>query len=209
MKPYKNKLHLLAILLLSQIGFAQSKTTFPTVGKLIPDFELTDLHFYPKKKVSNKDLKGKWYILDFWIMGCKPCIANFPKVDALVKQFKNRIEIIQVGIGGNELKQYYEAIRKKQGLNIPMAFDGVLSNKWQISAYPTIFIIDDKGVLRVITHELSSEKLNALFNRDKDNFAKSLYKEHYQNDIKKLYFVNNNGANDTTFLLRTFTQWYC
>ncbi|MNL01980.1 hypothetical protein D3C87_1224680 [compost metagenome] len=84
-----------------------------------------------------------------------------------------------------------------------MAFDGVLSNKWQISAYPTIFIIDDKGVLRVITHELSSEKLNALFNRDKDNFAKSLYKEHYQNDIKKLYFVNNNGANDTTFLFRS------
>lgn len=203
MKRYKNELLLLVLLLLGKIGFTQAKVEFPTIGKLMPDFELNDVDFYPQKTLTNKDFKNKWYILDFWTMGCVPCIESFPKVNAMVKEFRDKVEIIQVGVGDHQLKNYYEAFRLKQNLNIPMAFDLKHASNWQVRSYPLIFIVDDKGILRVVTNELNREKLTLLINGKNTFSQKKSYKEYLPSTASKLFFLNGNGGNDTSFLFRS------
>ena len=177
---------------------------FPEVGKPMPYFELNDVNYYNKKTVSIGDLNGKWYVLDFWLKGCKPCIESFPKIDQLVKNFKGQVEIFQIGIGKDELKSYYNYFREKENLDIPMAFDTKLASDWQINTYPTIFIVDNKGILRVVTHDISKENLKNLVFNDKNTFIQSKsYEEQYKNDITKPYFIDNNGANDSIFMFRS------
>jgi len=183
---------------------SKEKTQFPVIGEAMPEFTLNNIVDYSKASISSKNLKGKWYILDFWIMGCKPCIQSFPEVSAMAEKFKGKVDVFSIGIGGDELQKYYMPIRKKKGLKIPMAFDLLLASKWQVRSYPTIFIVDDKGILRVITYETNPEKLVTLMQSGQNQFAKNEnYKQYLQNDVTSLYFVNGNGGNDSSFLFRS------
>ncbi len=42
------------------------------------------------------DFRGKLLILDFWYTGCPACIADFPKLEALQREFGDRIQILLV-----------------------------------------------------------------------------------------------------------------
>ncbi len=144
-----------------------SASEFPVIREPMPSFTLNKIIDYSTPTIDSKKSERKWYILDFWIMGCQPCIKSFPEVSAMVQQLKGKVEIFSIGIGGAELEKFYQPIRKKQQLQIPMAFDHLLASKWQVNSYPLIFIVDDKGILRAITYETSAAKLNTLMESDK------------------------------------------
>lgn len=183
---------------------SKQKIQFPVIGKPMPEFTLNNIIDYSTASIGSKNLKGKWYILDFWIMGCQPCIKSFPEVSAMAEKLKGKVEVFSVGIGAEELQKYYMPIRKKKALKIPMAFDPVLASKWQVRSYPTIFIVDDKGILRAITYETNPEKLAILIKTGENQFAKNEnYRQYLQNEVTSLYFVNGNGGNDTSFLFRS------
>lgn len=69
------------------------------VGDKMPDVSLKeagDVIYNKTGAAQFSDLKGKLIILDFWDVGCASCIAGFPYMQSLQKQFKDSIQIILV-----------------------------------------------------------------------------------------------------------------
>ena len=95
-----------AVLLLSMQSIAQEKDKVPDksqfkrlyIGDTVPMESITfnNVLNYPGGKAKLSDFKGKYIILDFWNKGCSSCIAAFPHMEELQKEFANEIQILLV-----------------------------------------------------------------------------------------------------------------
>src|SRR5262245_30857907 len=56
-------------------------------GTMAPTFSLTSLE---GEKFDLSALRGKVVVLDFWFIGCAPCVAEFGKLNDLVDKFKDK-----------------------------------------------------------------------------------------------------------------------
>jgi thiol-disulfide isomerase/thioredoxin len=192
---------------------------YPVIGEPCPQFTLTDVQHYGDKTISLADLRGKWVILDFWNTMCKPCITSFPKVNELQREFINDVQFILVG--NDDPKYYpnsrktYESIRKYNRLELAVAFDTTLFQRFGVSSVPHIVIIDDHGVVRSVTYKesVNSFSLKALLRGDKVEMTKK-YNDFEQStrkfdaDMTKPLLLGNNGGSDTSFLYRAvLSRW--
>lgn len=91
-----------------------------TVGDTINDIEFAHVLNSKNKTTKLSAYKNKLVILDFWSLSCVSCIAGFPKMEYLQKQFNDSIQILLV----NPYKQYdseraildkLESIKKRKG----------------------------------------------------------------------------------------------
>lgn len=131
-------------------------------------------------------LRGKVVVLDFWAIWCAPCVASFPDLKALHKEFHSEgLEIVGVTrpynfswdmesdspVGGEEPvevdveKDAVERFMKKHDL----PFSGLLAPKpdhlfsdYGVSGIPHIVVIDRKGVVRLMKVGHSRESATAV-----------------------------------------------
>lgn len=121
------------------------------VGKPVPDISGEDLNG-GKFKLSEAG-KGKVVMLSFWATWCPPCMRLVPHEAALVEKMKGKpFELI--GINGDpeltddvrkiieEKKIVWRSFKNQQKDSPP------LSEVWEIGGWPTIYIVDHKGVIR-------------------------------------------------------------
>jgi peroxiredoxin len=164
-------LTLFAIFLSGEIAYCNDlgdSLTRPEIGKPIPDFTLNHVTHYKATKLSLSDLKGKWSILDFWSLSCLTCLESFPGVNAHYQEFKGELNWIMIGLNDSQrnkgIERFYEKVRLKQHLDLPVAYDSTLSIRWGVGALPHLFIIDPQGIVRFITtgHDLTRQKLRDL-----------------------------------------------
>ena len=67
---------------------------------------------YEWKKISTKDFRGKILLIDFWASWCKPCINQFPNLEILNDEFKNK-GLVVLGISLDEdIKKWKKSIEK-------------------------------------------------------------------------------------------------
>ncbi|GHN02268.1 hypothetical protein WSM22_37570 [Cytophagales bacterium WSM2-2] len=187
---------------------------YPEIGKACPDFILNEIHNYPKSKASLEDFRGKWLILDFWTRWCTGCIASFPETNQLNKEFRDKVQIVLVGMDDKLVRNTYEKFRKKYDLYMTVAFDSTTHKRFGIQSYPYIMWIDDKGIIRAITDksELTAANLKACINGENPELVRKVDllvpqpKKSY--DWKKPFLVDGNGGNAGDFLYRSvLTQW--
>ncbi len=70
------------------------------VGEPVPEFEIVLLD---KQKVSNKSLKGKYYLLDFWATWCPPCVNEMEHLHRAYQRFKDKnFEMISLSLDQTE-----------------------------------------------------------------------------------------------------------
>lgn len=124
---------------------------FPEIkaGKPAPEVECEDLE---GKKVKLSDLKGKVVVLDVWATWCGPCVSMIPHSTKLVEKMKNK-PFVFVGASADEKKETVRDFLKKKEMPWTHWWIGPsegLVEDWQIEGFPTIYLIDAKGVIREV-----------------------------------------------------------
>ena len=80
------------------------------VGDDMVDGDLYDLD----GKVRHlSEFKGKYILLDFWSQGCGPCMESLPEMDLIIKQYKERMEVVSIN---QDTKEVWTDFIAKKGL---------------------------------------------------------------------------------------------
>jgi thiol-disulfide isomerase/thioredoxin/cytochrome c556 len=117
-----------------------------SVGKPAPEFASKGLD---DKPVKLSDLKGKVVVLDIWATWCGPCRAMIPHERELVKKLEGK-PFALVSVSADDKKETLTDFLK--GTEMPWTHwyegDGPALKAWNVRYFPTIYVIDAKGVIR-------------------------------------------------------------
>ncbi len=121
------------------------------IGKPSAEWKTTDLAGKPR---SLQDYRGQVVLLDFWYRGCGWCIRAMPQLKQLVTDFKDQPVAI-LGMNNDQKLADAEFVIETMGLNYPTlknksADDSDVNEAYEISGWPTLVMLDGKGVIRHI-----------------------------------------------------------
>jgi peroxiredoxin len=94
--------------------------------------------------------KGKVVMLDFWVSWCGPCAKLVPHSREIVDRNKGR-PFALLGVNGDAREDDAREAIKRDEMTWPNCLDGqdgAALRDWEIDAYPTIYLIDAKGIVR-------------------------------------------------------------
>jgi thiol-disulfide isomerase/thioredoxin len=101
-------------------------------------------------KATLADYKGKVVVLDFWATWCGPCKAMIPHEREMVEKLKDK-PFALVSISVDDEKKELQDFLEKEKMPWTHWWDGPeahLIKQWNIRFFPTIYVIDAKGVIR-------------------------------------------------------------
>jgi thiol-disulfide isomerase/thioredoxin len=129
------------------------------IGKVAPDIVSQDLDGKPMKL---SDFRGKVVVLNFWATWCGPCMALVPQERALVGRLNDR-PFALVGFDGDEDKGAAKGVAEKEGMTWRSFWDGghnesPIIARWGIYSWPTIYVIDQHGIIRFQTVDFPNEE---------------------------------------------------
>lgn len=120
------------------------------------------------KTLALSDLKGKIVVVNFWATWCPPCRAEIPDFVEVYNRFKPKgLEIVGISVDEMTPQQLQPFIVKnKMSYPVAMATAKLLKDYGPISAIPTTFVVDKKGVVRYAQEGmLDKAALTALFTK--------------------------------------------
>lgn len=118
----------------------------PQVDSPAPDFELETLS---GSRLRLQDLRGKPVLLNFWATWCAPCRIEMPVLEARYEQLQPELEVLAINF--DETADEVGAYTSEMGLTFPVLLDpgGEVQRLYQIRGYPTSFLVDEDGIIRV------------------------------------------------------------
>jgi thiol-disulfide isomerase/thioredoxin len=132
-----------------------------SVGKPAPEVVSQNLDGKP---VKLSDLKGKVVVLDIWATWCGPCRQMIPHSKEMVEKLKDKPFTLVSISADAEKKTLTDFIEKT-----PMPWthwwngaEGGILEDWDVQYFPTIYVIDAKGVIR--HKDLRGEELETAVN---------------------------------------------
>jgi len=112
------------------------------VGKPAPGFTVAGLE---GSVLSLSDMRGKVLIVDFWATWCGPCRKAIPELVALHEELEDD-GLVVLGITDEDRGTVERFLRKTPiPYQLGIDADGRVKARYQVSALPTVFIIDRKG----------------------------------------------------------------
>jgi peroxiredoxin len=161
MYPRFQKFFILLVMLLASLACMAGCEAKPVghTGEKAPEIAGTDLHGNP---VSLDRLSGGVVILCFWTNSC--CGDRLKLLEPYYRRNKDKglvILAINEGNTGESVASY----AKDNGLTFPVLTDegGMKARQYGVFGFPTIFIIDRKGIIRKkILGDVGPEQLDKL-----------------------------------------------
>ncbi len=117
-------------------------------GCTVPEIEGEDLDGQPMKL---SEFRGKVIVISFWAGWCGPCMVMVPEEKALVERMKGR-PFALIGVNGDPDCSTGKQVAAKEGINWRSFWDGGRTEgtavKWSVIGWPTVYLVDAKGVIR-------------------------------------------------------------
>lgn len=117
-------------------------------GQVAPEIEGTDVS---GKRMKLSDQRGKVVMLVFWGSWCEPCMAEVPHERKLMATYAGRPFTV-IGINSGDSKDKAAKTIKDNKMTWPSFHDGPdgpIVGRWNVSSFPTVYLLDAKGVIRV------------------------------------------------------------
>jgi len=110
------------------------------------------------KRISTKNLRGKYVYIDFWWTGCKGCVEDMPKINDLYRKM-DKTKFAMIGIADEDAKRLMKAIEKYniKWPQLSSGENGDLIKKYNVGGFPTSALLDKSG--RIIAMNLRSPEL--------------------------------------------------
>jgi thiol-disulfide isomerase/thioredoxin len=90
-------------------------------------------------------------VLSFWYSGCVPCRKMIPDEKALVKRMEGK-PFVLLGVNNDQDRDKAKALVAKEGMSWRSWYDlgtgGPIADRWVVEGWPTVFVLDHKGVVR-------------------------------------------------------------
>ena len=209
---------LLAMLLPILSGAQAPPVKALTIGDMVPDIAFNNVTNYKNTTAKLSDFEGKLIILDFWSSWCGSCIALFPHMDSLQKEFGKNLQIILVNTKSKmtnddepKIKKTLERVRTRTGisLNMPVVYNSEkLDDYFPCITIPhEVWINKDMKVIGITSaDEVISENIaNILNGRD---VTMKLKKDRFGVDFQSPLFMDGNGGDGSETLYRSIVTNY-
>ncbi len=135
---------LLLALFVAAAGAGELKTlpTKPAQPLILPTLTGTT--------VNLEQLRGRVVLVNFWAVWCPPCRKEMPSMARLGEQLKDRPFTI-LGVNVGESPEEIRAFLKQVPVSFPILLDseGERLKPWQVFAFPTSYVVDKQGRLRL------------------------------------------------------------
>ncbi|MBL1411514.1 TlpA family protein disulfide reductase [Sphingobacterium faecale] len=206
----------LLILLCRQVN-AQYKAL--QIGDKMPDFEFA-IQNYEQSTAKISDFKGKLVFFDFWSTYCSSCIAGFPRMEKLQKEFGDKIIIILVNI--RETQDEVAARLKTRKSIAPelTRMPSIIDEQVFAQLFPHQFAgnyvwIDPEGVLRLntsLSKNIHAKKIQEVLDGKEISFLTSGQVYGLADDeptlLKIINQTNPNGSDIYSFFAPVNLDYY-
>ncbi|MHB1556670.1 MAG: redoxin domain-containing protein [Isosphaeraceae bacterium] len=119
-----------------------------TIGKTAPEIDGRD---HEGRTFRLSETRGKVVVLTFCGNWCGPCVAMYPQERALLEKHRDRLfTIVSVDTDDN-IETLRQSIASKQitwRCWWDGGVDGPITTRWGIVGFPTIFVLDRRGLIR-------------------------------------------------------------
>ncbi|WP_456314469.1 TlpA family protein disulfide reductase [Pseudomonas shirazensis] len=138
---------------INQIGFDAYKN-YKMEGTAFPKFSFKDLN---GNMVSNESMKGKIIVIKCWYIHCTPCIREFPQVNKLTEEYKERKDILFISLAEDSPEQLKAFLARK-----PLSYAVIpdmkiyMNEKLDLNAFPTHFILNKEGLISKVLPNFES-----------------------------------------------------
>ncbi|KIQ21060.1 redoxin [Flavobacterium sp. MEB061] len=138
---------------INQIGFDAYKN-YKMEGTAFPHFSFTDLN---GNLVSNESMKGKIIVIKCWYIHCTPCIREFPQVNRLTDEYKDRKDILFISLAEDSPEQLKAFLARK-----PLSYSVIpdmkvyMNESLQLNSFPTHFILNKEGLISKVLPNFES-----------------------------------------------------
>ncbi|MNQ75402.1 Thiol-disulfide oxidoreductase ResA [compost metagenome] len=138
---------------INQIGFDALKN-YKMEGTPFPKFLFKDLN---GNEVSNETMKGKIIVVKCWYIHCTPCIREFPQVNRLAAEYKDRKDILFISLAEDSAEQLKTFLaRKSLSYAVIPDMKIYMNETLNLNAFPTHFILNKEGLIAKVLPNFES-----------------------------------------------------
>jgi len=133
-----------------------------STGINAPEWSLPSI--FQNKSVSLNQLRGKFLLLEFWVVNCGYCVAAVSKINKLQSKFANK-DIEFVGINLYDSKEKIAQFLKRYNPMYTVLYNGQdVADKYGVISYPKVVLIDKEGKV-IYANSLVTDELESILDR--------------------------------------------
>ncbi len=112
------------------------------VGRNAP--EITIREWITSNPPDIKSLENRIYVIEFWATWCAPCKESIPHLIKLADKYRES-GVLFISLSADKSADAVRKFVRKKGINYHVAIDSGTADGFEITGYPTAFVVNHKG----------------------------------------------------------------